>query len=76
MGDTFVQLFCCGASGVIGSSRPVRWDRGNIGIQFASKFGYRVAAIGRSSENAMLAKKLGANVYIDSKATNAAAELQ
>jgi D-arabinose 1-dehydrogenase-like Zn-dependent alcohol dehydrogenase len=49
---------------------------GHLGIQFASKFGYKVAAIGRGSENAALAKKLGANVYIDSKATNAAEELQ
>src|SRR5881398_2356784 len=49
---------------------------GHLGIQFASKFGYKVAAIGRGSENAALAKKLGASVYIDSVATNAAAELQ
>ncbi|MGC9974450.1 MAG: HU family DNA-binding protein [Gaiellaceae bacterium] len=38
--------------------------------------GYKVAAIGRGSENAPLAKKLGASVYIDSKAANAAGELQ
>jgi D-arabinose 1-dehydrogenase-like Zn-dependent alcohol dehydrogenase len=49
---------------------------GHLGIQFASKFGYNVAAIGRGPENEALAKKLGANVYIDSKATNAAEELQ
>ena len=49
---------------------------GHLGIQFANKFGYKVAAIGRGSQNAALAKKLGANLYIDSKATNAAAELQ
>jgi len=49
---------------------------GHLGIQFANKFGYKVAAIGRGSENATLAKKLGASVYIDSKATNAAEELQ
>jgi D-arabinose 1-dehydrogenase-like Zn-dependent alcohol dehydrogenase len=49
---------------------------GHLGIQFASKFGYRVVAIGRGPENATLAKKLGANLYIDSKATNAAEELQ
>jgi D-arabinose 1-dehydrogenase-like Zn-dependent alcohol dehydrogenase len=49
---------------------------GHLGIQFANKFGYRVAAIGRGPENAALAKKLGASVYIDSKATNAAEELQ
>jgi len=49
---------------------------GHLGVQFANKFGYKVAAIGRGSENAALAKKLGASVYIDSKSTNAAAELQ
>ena len=49
---------------------------GHLGIQFASKFGYKVAAIGRGPENAALAKKLGANLYIDSKSTDAAAELQ
>jgi D-arabinose 1-dehydrogenase-like Zn-dependent alcohol dehydrogenase len=49
---------------------------GHLGIQFANKFGYRVAAIGRGSENAALATKLGASVYIDSKATDAAKELQ
>src|SRR6201993_5249225 len=49
---------------------------GHLGIQFANKFGYRVAAIGRGPENAALAKKLGASVYIDSKSTNAAEELQ
>jgi D-arabinose 1-dehydrogenase-like Zn-dependent alcohol dehydrogenase len=49
---------------------------GHLGIQFARKFGYKVAAIGRGPENAALAKKLGASVYIDSKATKAAEELQ
>jgi len=49
---------------------------GHLGIQFAHKFGYQVAAIGRGPENAALANKLGASVYIDSVATNAAAELQ
>ncbi|HKN61298.1 MAG TPA: alcohol dehydrogenase [Candidatus Acidoferrales bacterium] len=49
---------------------------GHLGIQFANKFGYRVAAVGRGPENAALAKKLGAHVYIDSAANNAAAELQ
>lgn len=49
---------------------------GHLGIQFANKFGYQVAAIGRGAENSSLAKKLGAHLYIDSKATNAAEELQ
>ena len=49
---------------------------GHLGIQFAKKFGYRVAAIGRKPENAGLAKKLGADLYIDSASTDAATELQ
>ena len=49
---------------------------GHLGIQFANKFGYRVAAIGRGPENAPLAKTLGASVYIDSQAVNATQELQ
>jgi D-arabinose 1-dehydrogenase-like Zn-dependent alcohol dehydrogenase len=49
---------------------------GHLGIQFANKFGYRVAAVGRGPENAALTKKLGASLYIDSAATKAAQELQ
>jgi D-arabinose 1-dehydrogenase-like Zn-dependent alcohol dehydrogenase len=49
---------------------------GHLGIQFAQKLGYRVAAVGRGPRNADLARKLGAHLYIDSAATDAAAELQ
>lgn len=49
---------------------------GHLAIQFANKFGYKVAAIGRGPENAAPAKNLGAHVYIDSKARKAADELQ
>jgi D-arabinose 1-dehydrogenase-like Zn-dependent alcohol dehydrogenase len=49
---------------------------GHLGIQFANKFGYNVAAIGRRPEDAALAKKLGAGVYIDNKAANPVEELQ
>jgi D-arabinose 1-dehydrogenase-like Zn-dependent alcohol dehydrogenase len=49
---------------------------GHLGVQFASRFGYRVAAIGRGPGTAPLAQKLGASVYIDSKATDAAKALQ
>jgi D-arabinose 1-dehydrogenase-like Zn-dependent alcohol dehydrogenase len=49
---------------------------GHLAIQFADKFGYRVAAISRGSQNAALAKKLGADVYIDSAASDPADELQ
>jgi len=49
---------------------------GHLAIQFASKFGHKVAAIGRGPENSTLAKKLGASVYIDSQSSNPAQELQ
>jgi len=49
---------------------------GHLGIQFAKKFGYRVAAVGRGIQNAATATRLGADVYIDSAATDAATELQ
>jgi D-arabinose 1-dehydrogenase-like Zn-dependent alcohol dehydrogenase len=49
---------------------------GHLGIQFANKFGYKVAAIGRGAESAALAKKLGASLYIDNKTTNPAEALQ
>jgi D-arabinose 1-dehydrogenase-like Zn-dependent alcohol dehydrogenase len=49
---------------------------GHLGIQFASKFGYNVAAIGRGPETEPLAKKLGASLYIDSQSTNPAEALQ
>ncbi len=49
---------------------------GHLGIQFANKFGYKVAAIGRGTEKAALAKQLGASVYIDSKSSNVVEALQ
>ncbi len=49
---------------------------GHLGVQFAKKSGYRVAAISRGPESAALAKKLGADLYIDSAAGDAAAELR
>lgn len=49
---------------------------GHLGIQFANKFGYKTVAIGRGSETAPLARKLGAADYIDTKNTNAVESLQ
>jgi D-arabinose 1-dehydrogenase-like Zn-dependent alcohol dehydrogenase len=49
---------------------------GHLGIQFAKKCGCRVAAVSRGPENAAIAMRLGADVYIDSAATDAATELQ
>jgi len=49
---------------------------GHLGIQFASKFGYRVAAVSRGKENEQLARKLGAHIYVDSAAGSPAEALQ
>jgi D-arabinose 1-dehydrogenase-like Zn-dependent alcohol dehydrogenase len=49
---------------------------GHLGIQFANKFGYKVAAVSRGADNAALARKLGAHHYIDSQASKPADELK
>ena len=49
---------------------------GHLGIQYASKGGYRVVTIGRGAQNEPLAKKLGAFAYIDTNTKNAAEELK
>ena len=49
---------------------------GHLGVQWASKFGYKVVAIGRGAESGPLAKKLGASVYIDNKVTKPSEALQ
>jgi D-arabinose 1-dehydrogenase-like Zn-dependent alcohol dehydrogenase len=48
---------------------------GHLGVQFAVKMGFRTAAIARGADKASLAKELGAHIYIDSTAQDAAAEL-
>src|SRR5215468_11709825 len=49
---------------------------GHLGVQFARKAGYRIAAVGRGAQTQALAKQLGADVYIDGAAVDAATELQ
>lgn len=48
---------------------------GHLGVQYASKMGFRTAAIARGQDKAALARELGATHYIDSQATDPAAEL-
>jgi len=48
---------------------------GHLGIQFASKMGFKTVAIARGMDKEPLARKLGASHYIDSQAQDAAAEL-
>jgi propanol-preferring alcohol dehydrogenase len=49
---------------------------GHLGVQFARKMGFRTVAIGGGPDKEQLAKKLGAHVYIDAKAEDAATALQ
>jgi propanol-preferring alcohol dehydrogenase len=49
---------------------------GHLGLQYASKLGYRVAAVARGTDKAELAAKLGADHYIDSSAEDPGAALQ
>jgi D-arabinose 1-dehydrogenase-like Zn-dependent alcohol dehydrogenase len=48
---------------------------GHLGIQFASKMGLNTIAIARGKDKEVMAKKLGANHYIDSQSQNASEEL-
>jgi D-arabinose 1-dehydrogenase-like Zn-dependent alcohol dehydrogenase len=49
---------------------------GHLGVQFANKMGFETVAIARGEDKAELARKLGAHHYIDSNASDVAAELQ
>lgn len=49
---------------------------GHLGLQYAAKLGYRVAAIARGSEKADLAAKLGADHYIDTSTEDPGAALR
>ena len=48
---------------------------GHLGVQYAAKMGFKTVAIARGEDKEPLAKKLGAWKYIDSQATDPAAEL-
>jgi propanol-preferring alcohol dehydrogenase len=49
---------------------------GHLGVQYAAKLGYRVAALARGTDKAALAKELGADHYIDTAAEDPAAALR
>ncbi|MCU1261332.1 MAG: Zinc-containing alcohol dehydrogenase superfamily [Bryobacterales bacterium] len=48
---------------------------GHLGVQFAAKMGFRTVAIARGKDKEPLARKLGAQVYIDSETENVAQAL-
>jgi alcohol dehydrogenase, propanol-preferring len=49
---------------------------GHLGLQYANKLGYRVAAIARGTDKEVLAKELGAHHYIDSATVDPGDALQ
>jgi alcohol dehydrogenase len=49
---------------------------GHLGVQFASKMGFKTVAIARGPDKEPLARSLGAWRYIDSRAQDPSAELQ
>jgi len=49
---------------------------GHLGVQFAAKMGFRTAAITRGSDKEPLARRLGAQHYINNQTQDAAAELR
>jgi alcohol dehydrogenase/propanol-preferring alcohol dehydrogenase len=49
---------------------------GHLGVQFASKMGFRTIAIARGADKEPLARQLGAHHYIDSQAGDLSAALQ
>ena len=49
---------------------------GHLGIQYATKLGFRTVAVGRGKDKEALARKLGASEYLDAAAINPAEELQ
>jgi D-arabinose 1-dehydrogenase-like Zn-dependent alcohol dehydrogenase len=49
---------------------------GHLGLQYARRMGFRTIAIGRGTDKAALAEKLGAHHYIDTNSGSAAQELE
>lgn len=79
-------LLCAGATtlGALKSSQAKGGDLvaihglgglGHLALQFAVRLGLKVAVISRGAEKEVLARKLGAHIYIDSNTKNAAEEL-
>ncbi len=48
---------------------------GHLAVQYAARMGFRTVAIARGKDKEPLAKKLGASIYVDSRAVDPAAAL-
>ena len=49
---------------------------GHLGVQFAQRLGFRVAAVSRGADKEPLARSLGAHLYLDAARVDAAAALR
>ena len=49
---------------------------GHLGVQYASKMGFKVISIARGADKAALATRLGAAAYVDSQTSDPSAELK
>jgi alcohol dehydrogenase len=73
---TFNALRHCGAgAGELVAIHGVG-GLGHLGIQFAARLGFRVAAVNRGRDKEQLARSLGASEYIDSDSTDPAVALR
>jgi propanol-preferring alcohol dehydrogenase len=79
MAATDAPLLCAGLTSFMGLRRAAAapgslvavqgiGGLGHLGLQYASRLGYRVAAVARGKEKEKLARELGADFYIDSEA--------
>jgi D-arabinose 1-dehydrogenase-like Zn-dependent alcohol dehydrogenase len=75
-GTTFSALKDSGATGGDVVAIHGIGGLGHLAIQYANRLGFTTVAISRGTEKETLARGLGAHVYIDAEATNAAKELQ
>lgn len=75
-GTTFSALKDSGAKGGDVVAIHGMGGLGHLAIQYANRLGFTTVALSRGRDKEALARQLGAHVYIDTDATDAAKELQ
>jgi D-arabinose 1-dehydrogenase-like Zn-dependent alcohol dehydrogenase len=75
-GTTFSALKDSGATGGDLVAIQGMGGLGHLAVQYANRLGFRTVALSRGREKEALARELGAHVYIDTEASDAAKELQ
>jgi propanol-preferring alcohol dehydrogenase len=75
-GTTFSALKDSGATGGDLVAIQGMGGLGHLAVQYANRLGFKTVALSRGTEKEALARELGAHVYIDTEASDAAKELQ